>query len=84
MCSPRTMVKIGVVLAVPLLAGFIFLPQFRVAILGLTPFALFALCPLSIIFCMKGMMGNKKDELCKHDKKGNRSGVGKISFRHSS
>ena len=54
------MLKIGVALAVPLLAGFIFLPQLRVVILGLAPFALFALCPLSMIFCMKGMMGDRK------------------------
>lgn len=63
------MLKIGVALAVPFLAGFLFLPQFRVAILGLAPFALFAICPLSMIFCMKGMMDDKKGESCRHDEK---------------
>jgi len=60
MCSPKTMLKIGAVIAVPLVAGFIFFPQFRVAILGLAPFALFALCPLGMLFGMKGMMKEGK------------------------
>lgn len=64
MCSPKTMLKIGVAIAVPLAIGFIAFPQFRVAILGLAPFALFALCPLAMMFGMKGMMGEKQSSLC--------------------
>ena len=59
MCSPKTMLKIGAVIAVPLIAGFIFFPQFRVTIATLAPFALFALCPLGMLFGMK-MMGDRK------------------------
>lgn len=59
MCSPKTMLKIGVAIAVPLAIGFIAFPQFRVVILGLAPFALFALCPLAMMFGMKGMMGTE-------------------------
>lgn len=69
MCSPKTMIKIGVAIAVPLAIGFIAFPQFRIAIIGLAPFVLFAICPLSMIFCMKGMMGDKKGQPCTHDEK---------------
>ncbi len=62
MCSPKTMLKIGAVIAVPLAVGFIAFPQFRIAIIGLAPFALFALCPLGMLFGMKGMMGNKNNQ----------------------
>ncbi len=72
MCSPKTMLKIGAVIVVPLAVGFIVFPQFRVAILGLAPFALFALCPLSMLFGMK-MMGDGKHNQsctsCEHDHK---------------
>lgn len=63
MCSPKTMLKIGAVIAVPMAIGFVAFPQFRVAILGLAPFALFALCPLSMLF-MGGIMGDKKGKSC--------------------
>lgn len=60
MCSPKTMLKIGVAIAIPLALGFIAFPQFRPAIIGLAPFALFALCPLGMIFGMSAMSGNQK------------------------
>ena len=76
MCSPKTMLKIGVAIAVPLAIGFIAFPQFRVAILGLAPFALFALCPLAMMFGMKGMKGNQKQgsscENCDHKEGGHK------------
>lgn len=56
------MLKIGAVIAVPLAVGFIAFPQFRTAILGLAPFAILALCPLGMIFGMKGMTGDGKAE----------------------
>lgn len=61
MCSPKTMVKIGAVIAVPLGIGLIAFPEFRGTIAYLVPFALFAVCPLGMIFGMRGMMGDKKD-----------------------
>lgn len=63
MCSPKTMLKIGVVIAVPLAAGYIAFPQFRPGIAGIAPLAIFALCPLSMLF-MGGMMGDKKGQSC--------------------
>ncbi len=69
MCSPKTMLKLGTVIAVPLVLGFIFLPQLRAGIIGIAPLALFALCPLMMIFGMKGMAGKKGDSCseCKHN-----------------
>lgn len=64
MCSPKTMLKIGVVIAVPLVLGFIAFPQFRPVILSYAPLALFALCPLGMLFGMSGMMGEKNCSQC--------------------
>lgn len=58
MCSPKTMLKIGALIAVPLAVGFVAFPQFRAAIIGFAPFALFALCPLGMLFGMRGMSGS--------------------------
>lgn len=58
-CDLKTMSKIGGVLAVLLAVGFVAFPQFRPVIIGLAPFALFALCPLSMIFMMVGMNKDK-------------------------
>lgn len=62
-CSPKTMLKIGVAIAIPLVVGFIAFPQFRPVILAYAPLALFALCPLSMLF-MGNMMGDKKGDSC--------------------
>lgn len=51
------MLKIGAVIAVPMAIGFVAFPQFRATIASLAPFALFALCPIGMLFGMKGMMG---------------------------
>jgi uncharacterized membrane protein len=59
MYSPKTMLKIGIVLVVVLGGGFFIFPQFRSVIIGLAPFALFALCPLAMIFGMSAMSCNK-------------------------
>lgn len=62
-CSPKTMLKIGVVIAVPFAVGFIAFPQFRAGIISIAPLAILALCPLSMLF-MGGMMGDKKGSSC--------------------
>lgn len=63
MCSPKTMLKIGAVIAIPLAVGFIAFPQFRPVIISLAPFAILAICPLSLLF-MGNMMGDKKGTSC--------------------
>jgi len=60
MCNLKTMLKFGFVIAVFLVLGFIFFPSLRSGIVGLAPFALFALCPLMMLFGMKGMMGKNE------------------------
>lgn len=55
MCSPKTMLKIGVVIGAVLLAGWLFVPQARPVLIGIAPLALFALCPLAMLFGMRGM-----------------------------
>lgn len=66
MCSPKTMLKIGAIIAVPLAVGYIIFPQFRTVIASIAPFAIFAICPLSMLF-MGSMMGDKKKcSSCEH------------------
>lgn len=60
MCRPKTILKIGLGLAVVLGGVFLLFPQFRPVIIGLAPFALLALCPLGMIFGMSAMSGNHK------------------------
>lgn len=60
-CDLKTMLKVGAILAGVLAVGFFAFPQFRPIIIGLAPFALFALCPLSMIFMM-GKMGDKNKD----------------------
>lgn len=69
MCSPKTMLKIGAVIAGPLAVGFITFPQFRPVILSYAPLAIFALCPLGMLFGMKGMRVDKQSECtsCGHN-----------------
>ena len=69
MCSPKTMIKYGAVIAVPLVLGFVFLPQLRAEIIGIAPLALFAICPLMMLFGMKGVMSKNGHSCsdCKHN-----------------
>ena len=64
MCSPKTMLKIGAVIAAPLAVGFLAFPEFRGTIASVAPLALLALCPLGMIFGMMGMKGDKHSNSC--------------------
>ncbi len=59
-CDVKTMVQIGGVVALFTVLGFLAFPQFRPVLIGLAPFLLLALCPLSMFFAMRG---TKKDGL---------------------
>lgn len=61
MCSPKTMLKIGVAITIPLAIGFIAFPQFRPWLISIAPFAVFLLCPLSMLFMGSSMMGGNKN-----------------------
>jgi hypothetical protein len=56
-CNKQTMMKVGIALAVLLAVAYAALPQFRSLIRGLSPVPLTLLCPLSMLFMMKGMLG---------------------------
>lgn len=76
-CNPKTMIKYGAVIAVPLILGFIFIPQLRASIAGLAPFALFAICPLMMLFGMKGMSDKKEGSCSECEHKHKKEIVGK-------
>ena len=60
MCNKQTMIKTGIGLVAVVAIAYAALPQFRVFILGLSPFLLSLLCPLSMFFMMKGMASHQK------------------------
>lgn len=55
MCSLRTMVKIGIGLALLLVVGYVAFPQYQSAIRAFAPFLLVLACPLAMYFGMKQM-----------------------------
>ncbi|AJZ56267.1 DUF2933 domain-containing protein [Paraburkholderia fungorum] len=61
-CNMKTMVTTGLVLLVVLAGAYAALPQFRTLVLSLGPSLLFLLCPLSMIFMMKGMNNSNKGD----------------------
>lgn len=63
-CDLKTMLKVGAIVAGILAVGFFAFPQFRPIIIGVAPFALFALCPLSMIFMMVGMNKGQNQKGC--------------------
>ncbi|MFM0268193.1 DUF2933 domain-containing protein [Paraburkholderia sediminicola] len=57
----KTMLVTGVALLAVLALAYAALPQFRTLVLGLGPYLLFLLCPLSMLFMMKSMHSSKDD-----------------------
>jgi len=55
------MVVTGVALLVALALAYMALPQFRTLVVSAGPYLLFLLCPLSMLFMMKGMHSSKDD-----------------------
>lgn len=65
MCSPKTMLKIALWIGIPFGLGLLIFPQFRASLAGLAPFAIVAICPLAMIFGMRGMgLGGGKEKGC--------------------
>lgn len=60
-CNMKTMITAGIVLLVALAVAYAALPQFRALVLSVGPTLLFLLCPLSMLFMMKGMHSSKDD-----------------------
>lgn len=57
----KTMVVTGVALLAALALAYMALPQFRTLVVSAGPYLLFLLCPLSMLFMMKGMHSSKDD-----------------------
>ncbi|MFM0388409.1 DUF2933 domain-containing protein [Paraburkholderia dipogonis] len=57
----KTMLVTGVALLAVLALAYAALPQLRTLVLGLGPYLLFLLCPLSMLFMMKSMHSSKDD-----------------------
>jgi hypothetical protein len=57
----KTMLTTGVALLAVLALAYAALPQFRTLVLGLGPYLLILLCPLSMLFMMIGMRSSKDD-----------------------
>jgi hypothetical protein len=60
-CS-KNMIRVGAGLATVLFAAYLALPEFRTAIVGLAPFAVALVCPLSMLLMMKMMMSKKPEQ----------------------
>ena len=54
-CNAKTMIKLAAGLGLLAVVGYFTVPQFRTLIVGIFPLLLTLLCPLSMIFMMKGM-----------------------------
>ncbi len=61
-CDSKTLIKIAVGLGVALAVAYFALPASHPFILAAAPFLLFLVCPIAMIFMMKSMKGNTKDE----------------------
>jgi Protein of unknown function (DUF2933) len=54
----KSMLTTGAVILAAVVLAYAALPQFRTLVLNAGPFLLFLLCPLSMMFMMKGMNSN--------------------------
>ncbi len=61
-CDSKMMVKIAVWLGVGLVAAYFTLPAAHAFILASAPFLVTLICPIAMLFMMKSMTENKKDE----------------------
>ncbi|HEX7910723.1 MAG TPA: DUF2933 domain-containing protein [Paraburkholderia sp.] len=71
----KTMLTTGAVLLAALALAYVALPQFRTLVLSAGPYLLFLLCPLSMIFMMKGMQSNNDRPVASSDTQRNGSPV---------
>lgn len=64
-CDSKMMVKMAVGLGVGLAVAYFALPAAHVFILASAPILVALICPVAMLFMMKGMNGSKKDESAK-------------------
>lgn len=61
-CDMKTMLKAGLCLATLVAVAYALFPGARELILGLSPALFLLLCPLMMLFMMKGMQSCHKDQ----------------------
>ena len=61
-CDIKTMVKIGLGLGAVIAVAYATLPVAREWIAASTPFLVFLMCPLMMVFMMKGMQSCDKEQ----------------------
>lgn len=54
-CNPKAMITAGIALAAMLAAAYALLPAVRALVLGIGPYLLLLICPLSMWLMMKSM-----------------------------
>ena len=74
-CDSKMMVKMAVWLGVGLAVAYFALPAAQALILASAPLLVALICPVAMLFMMKGMSGSKKDESAKPGESKAESGV---------
>lgn len=74
-CDAKMMVKMAVWLGVGLAIAYFALPAAQSFILASAPVLVALICPVAMLFMMKGMNGNEKDESAKPGESKAKSGV---------
>jgi len=73
-CDLKTMLKVAAALGVGLMVAYFALPAFQALVLASAPILVALICPVAMLFMMKGMNGNKKVENAKPEE--NKAGSG--------
>lgn len=60
-CDTKTMLKVGTGMAAALVIAYFALPAFRTWIIGSAPILLSLICPLAMLFTVKGMSSCSKE-----------------------
>ncbi len=62
MCSPKTMIKVAIGAGLALALGYLLFPGVRSGIVALAPFAVLAICPVSMLIGMVFMNKNGHED----------------------
>ncbi|MBF8179638.1 MAG: DUF2933 domain-containing protein [Burkholderiaceae bacterium] len=67
MCSFKTMIKMAVGIGLLLIVGYVAFPAFQTQITAIAPYLLLLVCPIVMVFMMKGMNNPQKEKDKKPD-----------------
>lgn len=66
-CDSKTMIKMAVGLGIALVAAYVLLPAAHAFILSSAPILLALICPVAMLFMMKGMHSGRTDDNAKRE-----------------